>query len=731
MQRMRRAVSFAVLLLGVACGSALGPNQSLQPDKLQGAPGSITIISARFGSNCKGPSDDVTALFRQACDGKWRCAVRTSRQLSTRQEAVNQAARETTCGGALFTVDWICGEGTGKRGLRADPGARFRPSCARPDAQDDEASVASQPEAQPVAAPLAASGSNRDLAVHGRFLGTSATGVADRKIVVGSQQTTTDQTGAFSLSDVPATYDLSVIEKDGAQVSLFLGLSRRDPVVAQAEWQGPEHTSLRRGASISGRLAGAELSKADGRLRATPQFFSAMQPLHRSNAGFMRSNYPGDMSRCPISWRGPSTISGRFLASIHADTNKHGYVLVGIASKLLTLEDGDNVSEDLTVTKLSSGHIAGTWDPAQNPQARSLSISYELSDGSGEFWVGGCPLRDGAGRLLPSPTGPDAAPDTDHRQSFDCPLPDVSFLPGRYRVFVVDRYSILDPERERLTTCGIRMGSTDLVMPCNTPEHANPEATTLPATVQFTSPAHRQVTSMTGDARFEWEAQDNSIYAIVLSPGKPFNLVPRISFFTRKTSFRWTDLTAHGIGFPTGAVYFCTVTSIPVSSVDQVASLDWWYGRAPEGRHPEAESSGVKLMDPTAPIADPLAPSNVKDLKNFPSGLPVCGSGMKGQVLGPHSFGRMVTITGGLVRNAGICLDAVSDNGGDCSFHWAITGVAGSSLPIVLGKPAGSPRRDRPEPPIPVAASGLLALGSGEDGPLLKQANLCLIPAKP
>ena len=61
----------------------------------------------------------------------------------------------------------------------------------------------------------------------------------------------------------------------------------------------------------------------------------------------------------------------------------------------------------------------------------------------------------------------------------------------------------------------------------------------------------------------------------------------------------------------------------------------------------------------------------------------------------------------------------------------ALTGVAGSQLPISLGKPADPPRLDRPEPPIPVAASKLLVLEPREDGPLLKQANLCLIPAKP
>ncbi len=733
MRRMRLAVGFVVLLLAVACGNALAQTKSLQLNNLQGAPGPIKIISARFGTTCKGPSDDVTTLFQPTCDGKWRCIVRSSRQLSAKQKAVVEVARETGCA-ALYLVDWICGDDTGKRSLRDVEGARFRLSCPRPvyENDGDSAAAASEPAVQPAAASLPASGSRRGLAagVHGRFLATPAAGVADHKIVIGRRQTLTDEAGVFRLSDLPATYDLSVIDKDGAKVTLFLGLTRREPVVAQAEWNNGWRVDLGRGAFISGRLAGPELAEAGGRLRATSQFFSARKPVPRGDAGFFqRASYPGDIGRNPISWRGPPTISGRLLALIHHEGKGDDYRLVGIASKTLTFEDGDNVSEDLTAIKLSWGHIAGTWNPAENPQAKALSVSYQLGDGSGEFWVGACHLRDSMGRVLSTHGSSPVAGDA-REQPFDCPLPDVTVLPGRYRAFLVEKYgSVLEPEREHPTTCNIEMGGT--AVPCGQAANDVPKPT-VPATTKFTSPPDRQFTAITSDSRFEWKPRKNSVYAIDLVPNRAFNLVPKISLFTRKTSLRWSDLTACGIGFPTGAVYMASVTSIPVSSVDQVASLDWWYGRSAGNQQPESSPSGVRLADPAASALDPRAPSNVKDLTNFPSDLPVCGPGVKGEVLDAGSFGRIVTITGNLGRVVGECTHVLAgrsarDPAPNCRSYWAITDVAGSSLPVSLVRPADSSRWGA----VPVAATGLLTLDPGEHVPVLEQANLCVSPAKP
>jgi hypothetical protein len=246
-------------------------------------------------------------------------------------------------------------------------------------------------------------------------------------------------------------------------------------------------------------------------------------------------------------------------------------------------------------------------------------------------------------------------------------------------------------------------------------------------TAQFTVPPHSQFTTITTASRFDWEPQKNSVYAIDLRPSgnRPFNLVPRISFFTKKTSFRWSDLAGHGIGFPTGATYVASVTSIPVSSVDQVASLDWWHERGSGKGQPESKSSEVRLADPAAAALNPRAPSNVKDLKDFPSGLPVCDSKTKGEVISAHSFGRMVTITGHLGRALGECIeDLARESAPNCSSYWAITDVAGGSLPISLVRPAHVSPHHSPESAVLVTATGLLTF---DQVPVLEQANLCLV----
>ncbi len=483
---MQLLVSVVVPLVGLVGENALGATNGLGSDQSEGAPGPITLASVRFGTYCKSPSVDVTARHRQTCDGKWRCAISTSSQSSAEHEAIERAGRENNCGGARYFVDWTCGTGPRKRSLWGAAGSRFRLSCSRPDAANDEASggASDSPEGKTAAPPLAKGGPGRGstAAVHGRFLATSATCAADSAIAVGGRQTSTDQTGAFSLSSVPATYDLSVIDKDGAKVTLFLGLSRRDPVVAHPAWQGGQRAALARGASVSGHLAGPELTKTDGRLRATLQFFSARKPLHRSDAGFLnRVRYPGDIDRNPISWRGPPTISGRLVATIHTEDKNNDCPLVGLAARQLTFEEGDNVFEDLTAVSLPRGRIAGTWNPAENPQVSMLSVSYQLGDGSGELWVGLCRLRDSMGRVLPVRAGGSPAAHAARGQAFDCPLPDVSVLGGRYRVFLVEKYgSILEPEREHLTTCNIQMGEGGSATPCEQATHdvaASPVAT--------------------------------------------------------------------------------------------------------------------------------------------------------------------------------------------------------------------------------------------------------------
>ena len=738
---MRVMAGFAVLLLGASCRSApeTTPLQSFQsepagresPENLPAKPGTIAIISARFGNDCGAPSADLTVLFSQACNGRWRCAFRANAELSAQHAAIGKAAEEQPspqCPSkyARYTVEWTCGGSTGKHSLKAGPGSRLRLSCPRPDEQSNEAfaDLAAPPGTQPVAAPAtSASRPSRDSTIHGRFIGSSATSVAGRKVVVGSQRASTDQTGNFSLKNIPATYDLAVIERDEALVSLYLGLSRRDPTVAHSQLPSRPRYSFDHDAAIRGQFFGATFTEDQGRLRFSMSFLPTTPTVR---TGWFDHNYTDNASFGPngISWSGPPTLSGRLLASIVSNCPGAGCALVGIASKVLKLEDGDTLSEDMHVTELPKGHIAGTWDPTEKPLAASLRFSYELSDGSGSFWVGSCPLRDSVDCVLSADDGPTSSADDRPCRSFDCPLPDLSILPGRYCVTRVgNNYPVVGSER--LIKCGIPLGTTDLVISGKSPASADTKAVARAPAMQFTSPANSG--HITSDSPFAWEAREKSVYIIELRPSIPFNLVPRIFVFTDKTGFRWDDLRAHGIGFPTGASYVVTVTPIPVSSVDQVASFDWWYGRVPDREQDEPKALGVTLIDPTAPMSDLAASSNVFDLKDFPSGLPVCRSPIKGQVLDSHALGRMVTIRGSLKRNVNGCL---LGEGMNCDYVWQITGVEGSSLPVSL-RYASPPRRHMPEPTIPVAASGLLVLDPHLGGLSLEQANLCLTRAAP
>jgi hypothetical protein len=353
--------------------------------------------------------------------------------------------------------------------------------------------------------------------------------------------------------------------------------------------------------------------------------------------------------------------------------------------------------------------VAGAWDRNRDIKQPSLRFTYEIDDGAGGLFVRECALAE----------------------SFDCPLPDLRGLPGQYCASVVDRKGFPELGPERFVSCGIQLGATSLFIPGNLPEsppRPRPRPTPRPAAtaVNLTPPDSEELAI---DSRFEWDPRPGSVYVVGLRPPTPFSLAPRIFVVTNQSGFRFRDLVAHGIGFPAGATYEVTVHGIPVASVDEVASLDWWYGRAPEEGGVEPDGRRVTLVDPAARTPDPSAPSNVRDLKDFPAALPVCRSPIRGQVLGSDAFGRTVTVTG-FLRCGQISCSASWP--GRCTHGCWLSDVAGSSLPIYLFPGHYIPEKWR-IPFIPVVATGLLVLRPGPYGLALDEANLCstIAPSSP
>jgi hypothetical protein len=85
---------------------------------------------------------------------------------------------------------------------------------------------------------------------------------------MGGQRAYTDGEGRFSFEHVPATYDITVTERDNRQATAYHGLTRRDPVLAHLATKGiadgfRSESSLDKLATDSGRIAGTvELLKA-------------------------------------------------------------------------------------------------------------------------------------------------------------------------------------------------------------------------------------------------------------------------------------------------------------------------------------------------------------------------------------------------------------------------------------------------------------------------------------
>jgi hypothetical protein len=619
---MRATVSAAVFLLGAACGSARGPG--LQPER-SAAPGTIAITSARFSGNCGTVGVDVTARFRQACEGTWRCAVQgdLATQVAALSEAVAMPGSDR-CYQPRFNyeVNWKCDGTSGEHRLTAEPTVRLRLSCPRPDGRADDA-VADSGRPLMSAQPA---GPGAGGVIRGQLVASAADGVAGRTVTVESRRTSTDRTGRFSLGSVPAVYDLVVTEPDGSGIVIYLGLSRREPVVAH--WQLPPWPApvpgarvrygIQHQASIGGRLWGRPV---DGdRLPTTVRFIPAASTAQVYVTDQRDEGVEYALGR--IVWTGRPALSGRLLATIYPICPDRDCAPTGIASKLVTLEDGDSISEDLHVIEPSVGD---GLVPGSLPNSSSSAGS---------------------------PAGE--------------PAPFVRAL------------KLLSP---------------------------------------------KDGDEVDAESLLAWEARPDSVYVVELLPNPAFSLVPRILVFTGKTSLRWRDLVGHGIGFPPGAPYGVTVSSIPLPSVDQLASLDGWYGLAPGGPDDHIQPVRISLLA-APPASDPNAPSNARDMKDFPLGLPACRARTKGEVLDAHSFGKTVTVTGTLHCGQQSCLPSYPPK---CQYGCELTNVAGSSLPISIWA-AHLPQDKRRLPfALPVAASGRLVLyPAGAGGPTLEQANLCL-----
>jgi hypothetical protein len=365
-----------------------------------------------------------------------------------------------------------------------------------------------------------------------------------RSVTIASVHTTTDDGGRFAILGVPSTYDLVIVDPDGTTVSLYRGLTRRDPLVRHHK--SPHDSALpAQVATVTGTLSGGP-SWPLGRNDSAGVWI--VSPLDHVNA-LLGGKLPIPMFRGPsfgpvyLRWDGAPTVPAEAYAWSTFD--EAGDAGSGEASppqsfayglEPLTLRDGGvSLSLPLVVVPRNA-HVAGTvvHPPSAPPTQRMVYYALPPRPGT-HLPVGG---------------------DTRSAASFDFAVP-VLRLPGASLCFAAFSAigNILAPQIWDCL-CGIEPGS--------------PVTAQLQAPPSFTSPAANTTVSPT--TTFAWTAFDGGVYELDLVSGQlPSAAAPNIYLYTAATSTTWPDLTAASVSYPADAEYACTIVGLGVyASIDEL-----------------------------------------------------------------------------------------------------------------------------------------------------------------
>jgi hypothetical protein len=176
--------------------------------------------------------------------------------------------------------------------------------------------------------------------VRGRVVNPEGIPMARRRVVLGGVSTLTDADGAFEFRRVPKSYDVRVA------VSVYLGLTRRDPVLVVRDSDGRQSAWRYRASladGVSTRIAQHEGTWA----KRVSQFLSPR------GWPWIQGNQYRAME---VDWRGGDILT---VTLIGYGAEENPWASAYLASSRLSLADGDTVAASPMIHKISSGRIAG------------------------------------------------------------------------------------------------------------------------------------------------------------------------------------------------------------------------------------------------------------------------------------------------------------------------------------------------------------------------------------
>ena len=361
-------------------------------------------------------------------------------------------------------------------------------------------------------------------------------GAAGRKVVIGGKSVITNADGSFSFDEVPSTYDAVVVEPDGALVSIYYGLTRRDPILSHSASYDPILDDPPNRASVVGSLTGDFPFPLDGNHVVTAYYLS-----DRVRASLQLSNLPAmspgpDYGPFTLRWAGDASVDGTLVVIGQYGVNGTPWLGAFLASKALTLSDGDAVVENLVLTSVHNGNISGSVQMYDGNAIDAIQFSYSLGNAMGLMGLGEFPST---GR-------------------FDCALPDLSALGGDYCATIVAAWGEV-----QATRCGGQIGMLDFSIHVQAPPQIQKPTDGSP---------------ITKESKLSWTGVTNAVYLLDIIPDSATSTVPRIQAYLSGTQLAWPDLKSLGVEFPVGQTYGYRVSGfVPYASMDAFASSEGPY----------------------------------------------------------------------------------------------------------------------------------------------------------
>jgi hypothetical protein len=367
------------------------------------------------------------------------------------------------------------------------------------------------------------------ITVAGQILDLGGMPVANAPVAIGTQSTTTDTSGHFTIAGVTTPYDL-VTWNSGQQTAIELkGLTRTNPTIAFAFLTATGDPPLVNQARVSGNLSGGDPLSTSGDYTylafGSPTISRAVSVI----------NNPFDVF---LEWSGPTSFTGnlhalQFAASAPSQppTSFKGY---GTKTGVTVTPGAIQSGQDLALASVSTANISGSITlPSAEYSLDSKSLTLAFGDGAS------IPLA------------------SDSALAFDYQMPSGIGATGNLSASAT-------------VTGAQTWASASGLAPDTSGVSLEVHAAALPVL-----PADGS-TGVTTDTDFTWTAFDGGLHFVYFEPFSNWDYPSGPSYIvvTSGTTTKIPDLAALGVGpgLPTGASYSWSVAAQAPSTIDAFTS---------------------------------------------------------------------------------------------------------------------------------------------------------------